>query len=148
MTNPIKKSSLEFLSGIRGFAAFYVLGFHLYQEAKLGAQDNGHPLSGNFDLLFGWVSRGQDAVAVLIVLSGFLLMMPAARKGPEEAPAGKWTFLRNRALRILPPYYATLLWPSRASGPFRSPSQYCTFITCRAMRQVSSRSEIWPLIFC
>jgi peptidoglycan/LPS O-acetylase OafA/YrhL len=50
---------------------------------------------------------GHDAVAVFIVLSGYCLMLPAAR-GDGHVVGGAGYFVARRAWRILPPYYATL----------------------------------------
>lgn len=50
---------------------------------------------------------GHFAVPVFIVLSGFVLMLPVAARGDLRLRDTR-VFLRRRARRILPPYYAAL----------------------------------------
>lgn len=52
-----------------------------------------------------WLNYGRFAVDVFIVLSGFCLMLPVVRGG-GILRGGAGLFLRKRARRILPPYYA------------------------------------------
>src|SRR4051812_47637271 len=94
---------LAHLDGLRALAAAYVVGFH----AVLGfaAQD----LTGPWRLLKRLFAFGHEAVAVFIVLSGYCLMLPVIRSRPERPGVELGRFLRRRALRILPPYFAALL---------------------------------------
>ncbi len=54
-----------------------------------------------------WLSWGQVAVDVFIVLSGYCLMLPVARAGGalRGGPVG---YMKRRARRILPPMLASL----------------------------------------
>jgi peptidoglycan/LPS O-acetylase OafA/YrhL len=54
------------------------------------------------------VSRGHFGVVVFIVLSGFSLMLPVTRSTASELPGGLGGYVRRRARRIAPPYYAAL----------------------------------------
>ncbi len=91
---------LEFLDGLRGIAALYVVLFHAYQ---LGTLDD-----PRVDPDLVW-RIGHPAVSVFIVLSGFCLMLPVARSGEDKLRGGVWNYLQRRARRILPPYYAALV---------------------------------------
>jgi peptidoglycan/LPS O-acetylase OafA/YrhL len=53
---------------------------------------------------------GHLAVGVFIVLSGFCLMLPVVSSGRGQLPRGIADYLRRRAWRILPPYYAAFLF--------------------------------------
>jgi peptidoglycan/LPS O-acetylase OafA/YrhL len=94
---------LEFLDGLRGLAALYVVFFHVY-----------HPLAddvlreGALRWAMVWAAAGRYAVAVFIVLSGFVLMLPITRSSDKNLNGGFAGFLRRRARRILPPYFASL----------------------------------------
>lgn len=90
---------LEFLDGLRGIAALYVVLFHAYQ---LGTFDDPRVDPG-----LVW-RIGHPAVSVFIVLSGFCLMLPVARSGQSKLRGGVWDYFKRRARRILPPYYAAL----------------------------------------
>jgi peptidoglycan/LPS O-acetylase OafA/YrhL len=90
------------LDGLRALAACYVVVFH----AVLGFE--GAALSGAWRLLRRLCAFGHEAVAVFIVLSGYCLMLPVLRNEPETLPIDLRSFLRRRAWRILPPYYAAL----------------------------------------
>lgn len=56
--------------------------------------------------IFGY---GHLAVAIFIVLSGYSLMLPLARFGRYELLGGFRPYIRRRARRLLPPYYAALV---------------------------------------
>lgn len=93
---------LAYLDGLRAVAAAYVVMFH----AVIGfsAQD----LTGAWRLLRRTFAFGHEAVAIFIVLSGYCLMLPVVRKQPEHYAVELGRFLRRRAFRILPPYFAAL----------------------------------------
>ena len=57
----------------------------------------------------GWLVPGQLGVVVFIVVSGYSLSVRPARHG-GRLPEGKWGFARRRAWRILPPYWAALIF--------------------------------------
>jgi peptidoglycan/LPS O-acetylase OafA/YrhL len=90
------------LDGLRALAASYVVLFH----AVLGF--SAENLSGPFRPLRRIFAFGHEAVAIFIVLSGYCLMLPVIRSSPGELRIAFAPFVRRRALRILPPYFATL----------------------------------------
>ena len=53
-----------------------------------------------------WLYLGHSAVDIFIVLSGYCLMLPVVRSGRLSGGMGE--FIRRRARRILPPYFAAL----------------------------------------
>ena len=99
---------LDYLDGIRGLAAFYVMLSHTFSLATF---DDGM-ISASLSPFFVWATRGLNlahyAVAVFIVLSGFCLMLPVAHSQAKTLPGGLLGFARRRARRILPPYYVAL----------------------------------------
>ncbi|MEU1339997.1 acyltransferase [Streptomyces sp. NPDC005827] len=88
------------LDGLRGLAALYVVLFHCWLYTFPGYPDSSAPfwLDG---LMFG-----RLAVVFFLVLSGFSLAISPARHGWRLTGVGE--FLRRRAWRILPPYWAAL----------------------------------------
>lgn len=56
----------------------------------------------------GWLLYGHLAVAVFIVVSGFSLALAPMRRG-GSLNGGTRRFLRRRAWRIIPPYWAALI---------------------------------------
>jgi peptidoglycan/LPS O-acetylase OafA/YrhL len=97
---------------MRGLAALYVVVFHISQLCQKYA-DAG-PMSRTAGRLLVWghfllLGYGRYAVAVFIVLSGYCLMLPLAQSGQSELPGGLWRFMKRRAWRILPPYYAAMV---------------------------------------
>ncbi|MYW17008.1 acyltransferase family protein [Streptomyces sp. SID2955] len=88
------------LDGLRGLAALYVVLFHCWLYSFPGYPDSSAPpwLEG---LMFG-----RLAVVFFLVLSGFSLAISPARHGWRSGGVGR--FLRRRAWRILPPYWAAL----------------------------------------
>src|SRR5882724_12742624 len=104
MLGTVKKETLrlEYLDGLRAVAALYVVLFHA------GVGFNSGPLSGVARIVWHTLVFGHDAVAILIVLSGYCLMLPVARAEGQLA-RGLWHYFARRAWRILPPYYAAVL---------------------------------------
>lgn len=96
-----------FLDGIRGLAALYVMFSHLFIfQFSISAW------SGCAGLLVNWLLYGHLAVDVFIVLSGFCLVIPAVRSG--QLPGSAVAFFKKRARRILPPFYAALIFCAAA----------------------------------
>lgn len=94
---------LGYVDGLRALAALYVVVSHMVSEVW---QYNDPP-AGLPSLLARPFSYGHYAVSVFIVLSGFSLMLPVARRG-NRLPWGVWGFYWRRARRILPPYYLAM----------------------------------------
>jgi len=93
---------LDFLDGLRGLAALYVMLCHMYlSQFGMVARTGGRGVA------FNWLLYGHLAVDVFIVLSGFCLAIPVAQV--QHIKGGPSEFLRRRARRILPPFYASLL---------------------------------------
>jgi peptidoglycan/LPS O-acetylase OafA/YrhL len=102
--NNHQRPRLHFLDGIRGVTSLYVMWTHLalflppdllYRQQWL-------------DYSTRWMRQGRTAVAVFIVLSGYCLMLPAAVSDAASVPGGFWRYIKRRARRIFPPYYAAL----------------------------------------
>ncbi|GHE13663.1 acyltransferase family protein [Streptomyces alanosinicus] len=88
------------LDGLRGLAALYVVLFHCWLYSFPGFPDSSAPAWLNA-LMFG-----RLAVVFFLILSGFSLAISPARH--EWRSGGVTRFLRRRAWRILPPYWAAL----------------------------------------
>jgi peptidoglycan/LPS O-acetylase OafA/YrhL len=94
---------LAYLDGLRAVAAAYVVMFH----AVLGF--SAQELSGPWRLMRRAFAFGHEAVAIFIVLSGYVLMLPVVRRDPTRLPVDFAQFVKRRAFRILPPYFVALL---------------------------------------
>ena len=99
---PGPMARLDFLDGLRGLAALYVVLHHASLEVPGGSLSRGAALA------HGLLRHGHFAVAVFIVLSGYCLMRPVARDPSNALRGGTLGYLGRRARRILPPYYAAL----------------------------------------
>jgi len=97
-------SHLGFLDGIRGLAALYVLAHHAWLTIYFDGRRPDHVHA----FWEGWLDYGHFAVDVFIVLSGFCLMIPVAKRG-NVLEEGTSSFFKKRIRRILPPYYAALV---------------------------------------
>ncbi len=100
--SPTERRRVVGLDGIRGLAALYVVLNHIYLRAYAGYPDNHAPF---------WADPfiyGRFAVVVFIVLSGFALSIAPARSGWRLDGVGR--FAHRRAWRILPPYWAALVF--------------------------------------
>ena len=90
------------LDGLRGLAALYVVAYHIFLRAFHGYPARHAPFWAT------WFSYGRFAVVVFIVLSGFSLALSPARHGWRLDAVRQ--FARRRARRILPAYWAALLF--------------------------------------
>jgi peptidoglycan/LPS O-acetylase OafA/YrhL len=88
------------LDGVRGLAALYVVGNHVFLRAFPGYPVDHAPFWA------AWLIYGRFAVVVFIVLSGFSLALSPARH--DWRLDGLWPYAVRRARRILPPYWAAL----------------------------------------
>ena len=102
-----RNQHLDYLDGLRAFAALFVVLHHAYLQSwpTLLYPDSA---PGRLEsILFGWLIYGHFSVTFFIALSGFCLMMPVLRGGSLRG--GAKGFAVGRIRRILPPYYAALL---------------------------------------
>src|SRR5262245_40254712 len=90
------------LDGIRGLAALFVVVSHVYLRSFPG-----YPAATGPSWT-AWMIYGHFAVAVFIVLSGFSLAVSPARH--DWQLGGKARFAHRRAWRIVPPYWAALVF--------------------------------------
>jgi peptidoglycan/LPS O-acetylase OafA/YrhL len=90
------------LDGVRGLAALFVVVNHVFLRAFPG-----YPVD-NAPFWAGWFIYGRFAVVVFIVLSGFSLALSPVRHGWRLDGISR--FARRRALRILPAYWAALVF--------------------------------------
>jgi peptidoglycan/LPS O-acetylase OafA/YrhL len=100
-----RRVHLAYLDGIRGWAAIFVAIHHIWQFVVM-RPDIAHP--PRWFSAMAVFKYGQYAVVIFIVLSGYCLMLPAARSASSELAGGVGGFLQRRARRILVPYYAAL----------------------------------------
>ncbi len=86
------------IDGLRGLAAFIVVISHVYQGAN-------YPYIA-FGPFYNAVDIMRSGVDLFFVLSGFCLFWPLTKPGARP----NWReFFRRRALRLGPPYYATIV---------------------------------------
>jgi peptidoglycan/LPS O-acetylase OafA/YrhL len=102
---------LEYLDGLRGLAALYVVLHHAYMELHYRQTLPGHAsgLPQAFFKALKFLDFGHYAVDVFIVLSGYCLMLPVVVSADHTLRGGIMGYLQRRARRILPPYYAVLI---------------------------------------
>lgn len=99
-----RRAQYAYLDGMRGIAAVAVVIFHAFLFTGFRGQ------SAAELPVIGWiVGYGYLGVPAFIVLSGYVLMLPIARTETLVFVRGTKNFLRRRAKRILPPYFAALL---------------------------------------
>ena len=94
------------LDGLRALPALAVLWCHSqlpnWRDWPLGFE-----LTKKLHVLSLYDNMGHFAVNLFIVLSGFCLMLPVVR-GDGSLRGGATLFLKKRAVRILPPYFAAM----------------------------------------
>ena len=105
-TSPVRRPRLEFLDGVRGLCALYVVFAHARLFTGYGVDAESY--SPAFAALGYAISFGNYAVTIFIVLSGFCLAIPVALSPARTLRGGFRNYMLRRARRILPPYYAAL----------------------------------------
>jgi peptidoglycan/LPS O-acetylase OafA/YrhL len=90
------------LDGVRGAAAMFVVFHHMWLAVWQSFPSNAGPW------WVGWLLYGHLAVAVFIVVSGFSLAL-APLRDDLRLRGGTRRFVRRRAWRILPAYWAALI---------------------------------------
>ncbi|MEI9941343.1 MAG: acyltransferase [Pseudomonadota bacterium] len=95
---------LDHVDGLRALAALVVYVNHAYAQVTTG---DAVALSSPWSLARFSMVAGHLSVTVFIVISGFCLTLPMIANG-GELRGGVLGFLKRRARRILPPYYAAL----------------------------------------
>jgi peptidoglycan/LPS O-acetylase OafA/YrhL len=109
LTTPTSALRFHYLDGIRGLAALYVVFHHAYLQVTGSAEsqvltEQIPPLAL---IAVKWLEYGSFSVALFIVLSGYCLMLPVVTTGVLR---GGWVeYIKRRAKRILPPYYAAIV---------------------------------------
>jgi len=98
-----RTAHIKYLDGLRGCSALYVVLFHLYGNNPVPSAHRW------IRVVTGWTHWGEYAVDVFIVLSGYSLMLPIARSDANRLRGGFAGYIKRRAWRILPPYYAALI---------------------------------------
>jgi peptidoglycan/LPS O-acetylase OafA/YrhL len=96
------RQRLAGLDGLRGVAALFVVVHHVFLRAFPGYPVDRAPFWAS------WFIYGRFAVVVFIVLSGFSLALSPARQGWRLGGISR--FASRRAWRILPPYWAALVF--------------------------------------
>jgi peptidoglycan/LPS O-acetylase OafA/YrhL len=96
------RQRLAGLDGLRGLAALFVVVNHIFLRAFPGYPVDHAPFWA------AWFIYGRFAVVVFIVLSGFSLALAPARRGWRLGAVSR--FARRRARRILPAYWAALVF--------------------------------------
>lgn len=105
-TYPVARPRLDYLDGLRGVAALYVVIGHVYVALRFFPGNAVVPTPvTTFLSLF---NIGQTAVDLFIVLSGYVLMLPVVMAN-GELRHGFRNYMWRRAKRIIPPYYAALV---------------------------------------
>ena len=105
MSAPAEKR-LAAADTLRAAAVFLVAWFHIWQQSWL---DPGFRIGQYYVNLQQVVRHGYVMVDELLVLSGFLLALPAVRRRIQgRLPEPARQFYRRRLWRIVPGYYLTL----------------------------------------
>ena len=129
---------LDGVDGLRALAALWVVLFHI--RAFSGAD------LGPLDLV---VRSGSTGVSLFLVLSGFCLYLPVARGGAGSFSARR--FLRRRAVRLLPAYYASLavvlLVTALAARPLGLTPVRGPEIAVQALAHVTLTHSLFPSTF-
>src|ERR1017187_9473039 len=97
---------LAFLDGLRGIAALNVAFTHAWGVTYRRVASD--PPPDWFMAVRQFFIPGDWSVCAFIVLSGFCLPLPIARNVEKQLPGGVIHYIKRRARRILPAYYAAL----------------------------------------
>lgn len=102
LTRPNIQARVAVIDGLRAFAALYVMIYHI----KLYTIDISYLPYPSFLNFFNY---GHQGVCLFIILSGFCLMSPVVKHGMNLNGGVKY-FLIRRSIRIIPTYYAAILF--------------------------------------
>jgi len=105
------RPNYDFVTGLRGIAASYVLLSHVWYQIWPAVPEPfgyGRRPEGVIAWLTGWLYFGHFGVVIFIVVSGFCLMLPVAGNG-DRIRGGIPAYLRRRIRRIVPPYYFAMI---------------------------------------
>ncbi len=95
---------------LRVFSIFIVAWFHIWQQSWL---DPGFMIGNHYVNLQNVVRHGYMMVDEMLLLSGFLLALPVARRALDGTPADAIeppeAFYRKRFWRIVPSYYLVIM---------------------------------------
>jgi peptidoglycan/LPS O-acetylase OafA/YrhL len=91
------------VEGLRGVAALYVFIFHAWQTA---VQHGAGPLTAWYAFT-PFLQYGHFAVTIFIVISGYCLALPVAKRA--GLPFSLTSFFKARARRLMPAYAAVVL---------------------------------------
>ncbi len=103
---PSQRGRLPFIDGLRGVAVLMVMLNHSWAHTigvPLRVPVGSWQIDVTAPLRFGFLG-----VHLFLLLSGFCLTYPLARRGPDGLRVDLLRFFRRRARRILPPYYAAI----------------------------------------
>lgn len=107
-SDPKPALRLHYLDGIRGLASLYVVIHHAYLQVT-GPEESKVLTERIPELVLisvKWLDYGSFSVTMFILLSGYCLMLPVVSTGILR---GGWLeYIKRRAKRILPPYYAAV----------------------------------------
>lgn len=95
-----------FVDGIRGFLALWIVLCHMVQAYL---QVDLRPVPPDVTRWLEILFMTKDRTAAFFVVSGFCLMLPVIRDGSGLLRGGVRGFLSRRGVRLLPPYYISLL---------------------------------------
>lgn len=116
-----KSSRIDYIDGIRALAALAVVFLHAFQMRGYGGVEpllnmppdlllSNSPLGNVLALMYDVGGNlGLYAVKIFIVISGFTLMLGAAKSLDGKPKGGLRGYFKRRVTRIWPPYYAALL---------------------------------------
>lgn len=104
-TRQDSRPRIDHIDAFRALAALFVLVHHAWAMAYPPQQ--GIAPEGIWRVT-SWAKFGPFGVTIFIVLAGYSLTLGAARRNGSLPPGGVWTFIRRRARRIIPPYWAAL----------------------------------------
>ncbi len=105
------RASTDYLDGFRGLLILIVLQVHIFYLTTHGYFETGRvqgPLPWYFEIV-RWFFPALSLVGMFVVVSGYCLMLPLARSVDGQMVGGVLKYLKRRARRILPPYYAAAL---------------------------------------
>jgi peptidoglycan/LPS O-acetylase OafA/YrhL len=100
------KRHLTYVEGLRGVAILFVVLDHVFRSTLVFWPYFGW--KGTLRDGLNWVSNGRASLAVFVTLSGYLLMREALVS--DGRLVGGWgRYLRHRARRLLPAYFAAFV---------------------------------------